>query len=104
MNLRNSAVNSPLFQHLHKCVETIKGVDHIVCNSFPKLESPFLELISGVVPIGPLVSANHSKHQPSSFWQEDWSCLDWLDQWPAGSVIYVSLGSMTILNQRKLKS
>ncbi|XP_031486875.2 UDP-glycosyltransferase 85A2-like [Nymphaea colorata] len=33
---------------------------------------------------------------------EDWSCLDWLDQWPAGSVIYVSLGSTTMLNQRQI--
>ncbi|XP_031491403.1 UDP-glycosyltransferase 83A1-like [Nymphaea colorata] len=102
MNLRNSGMNSALFRFFHKCVETIKGVDHIVCNSFSKLEWPFLEIISGVVPIGPLVSANHSKHQPSSFWQEDWSCLDWLDQWPSSTVIYVSLGSITMLNQRQI--
>ncbi|KAF3786634.1 DIMBOA UDP-glucosyltransferase [Nymphaea thermarum] len=102
MNLRNIGFNSAFFPYLHKCVETIKGVDHIVCNSFSKLEWPFLEIISGVVPIGPLVSANHSKHQASSFWQEDRTCLRWLDQWPAGSVIYVSLGSITMLNQHQI--
>ncbi|XP_031486115.1 UDP-glycosyltransferase 83A1-like [Nymphaea colorata] len=102
MNLRDSGMSSVHFRYLHKCEETIKCVDHIVCNSFSKLEWPFLEIISGVVPFGLLISANHSKHQSSSFWQEDWSCLDWLDQWPAGSVIYVSLGSTTMLNQRQI--
>ncbi|CAN6477292.1 unnamed protein product [Victoria cruziana] len=102
MSLRKTGMNSALFRYFHKCVETIKDVDHIVCNSFNKLEWPFLEINSSAIPIGPLVSANHSKHQPSSFWREDWSCLGWLDQWPAGSVIYVSVGSITMLNRRQI--
>ncbi|EFJ07554.1 hypothetical protein SELMODRAFT_133460, partial [Selaginella moellendorffii] len=28
------------------------------------------------------------------FWTEDMSCLDWLDEQPSKSVIYISFGSM----------
>ncbi|KAF3783008.1 UDP-glycosyltransferase [Nymphaea thermarum] len=94
MNLRDSGMSSAHFRYLNKCVETIKGIDHIVCNSFSKLKWPFLEIISGVVPIGLLMSANHSKLQSSSFWKEDWSCLDWLDQFNKYSCLFA--GFVTI--------
>ncbi|CAN6477290.1 unnamed protein product [Victoria cruziana] len=92
MSLRKTRMNLVLFRYFHKCMETIKDVDHILCNSFNKLEWPFLEINSSAILISPLVSVNHSKHQPSSFWREDWSSLGWLDQWHAGSDIYLTLG------------
>ncbi|KAJ4976013.1 hypothetical protein NE237_001119 [Protea cynaroides] len=44
-----------------------------------------------VFPVGPLT--RHSGSKNPSFWEEDKSCLDWLDKKKAGSVIYVSFGS-----------
>ncbi|XP_031491402.1 UDP-glycosyltransferase 83A1-like [Nymphaea colorata] len=90
------------FKYLQMCVEHMKGIDHILCNSFPELESPFLKLINNALPIGPLLSTSNSGRQPSSFWAEDFSCINWLDRQPACSVIYVSLGSTTILSKHQL--
>ncbi|CAN6477291.1 unnamed protein product [Victoria cruziana] len=88
MSLRKTGMNSVPFRYFHKCMETIKDVDHILCNSFNKLEWPFLEINSSAIPISPL--------------REDWICLGWLDQWLAGSVIYVSVGSITMLKRRQI--
>ncbi|KAF3773285.1 UDP-glycosyltransferase, partial [Nymphaea thermarum] len=48
------------FKYLQKCVEPMKGIDHILCNSFSELESPFLKLINNALPIGPLLSTSNS--------------------------------------------
>ncbi|KAF3778563.1 UDP-glycosyltransferase [Nymphaea thermarum] len=37
-----------------------------------------------------------------AFWAEDFSCINWLDRQPACSVVYVSLGSITILSKHQL--
>ncbi|KAM4071435.1 hypothetical protein ACB094_11G062100 [Castanea mollissima] len=44
-----------------------------------------------VFPIGPL--SNHVMSKNPSFWEEDKSCLDWLDKQKSSSVIYISFGS-----------
>ncbi|KAH9620933.1 hypothetical protein KSS87_010174 [Heliosperma pusillum] len=44
-----------------------------------------------IYPIGPLKS-NRCCESPS-FWKEDESCLDWLDQQKPNSVVYISFGS-----------
>jgi UDP:flavonoid glycosyltransferase YjiC (YdhE family) len=57
-----------------------------------------------VFPIGPL-----SKHvmmtKNPSFWEEDKSCLDWLDKQKANSVIYISFGSwVSPIGEGKVKN
>ncbi|KAK9118884.1 hypothetical protein Scep_016977 [Stephania cephalantha] len=37
------------------------------------------------------------------FWPEDSTCLSWLDQQPASSVIYVAFGSHTMLDNRRIE-
>lgn len=88
-----------MFQYLLICLRSIQR-DHILCNSFPEIEFPAINLIKNVVPIGPLLS--HQRLQFSTLWTEDSSCLGWLDRQPARSVIYVSFGSITLLNQYQL--
>ncbi|XP_031492917.1 UDP-glycosyltransferase 83A1-like isoform X2 [Nymphaea colorata] len=90
------------FKYLQSCGNSVRGLSHILCNTFEELESPFLHLINNVIPIGPLLAANKAKHQPSSIWAQDWSCIDWLNQQPSSSVIYVSLGSTTVLSRHQL--
>lgn len=58
------------------------------------------------LPIGPLnlIEANDPKSGSKScnFHPEDASCLSWLDSKPAGSVIYVSFGSLAVFSQQQL--
>ncbi|XP_031489445.1 UDP-glycosyltransferase 83A1-like [Nymphaea colorata] len=88
-----------------KCITShvLRDVDHIICNSFLELEAPVFEHAGNALPIGPLVSAaGRIGHQPFSFWQEDPSCLSWLDEQPSRSVVYVAFGSYTLMNRRQI--
>ncbi|KAF3789879.1 UDP-glycosyltransferase [Nymphaea thermarum] len=88
-----------MFQYLRICLQSIQD-DLILCNSFPEIEFPAINLMKNPLPIGPLLSHNHL--QFSMLWTEDSSCLGWLDRQPTRSVIYVSFGSITLLNQHQL--
>ncbi|KAH9602848.1 hypothetical protein KSS87_000677 [Heliosperma pusillum] len=87
----------------------------IILNTFEDLEGPVLSLLRSKCPrvysIGPLHS--HLKHRldeenttlpnsSSSLWEVDQSCLSWLDEKPAESVIYVGFGSLTILEKKQI--
>ncbi|KAG9440588.1 hypothetical protein H6P81_020753 [Aristolochia fimbriata] len=78
--------------------------DRILCNSFRGIESPALDSIPQAVPIGPLLPPKRAvtKAVPH-FWAEDSSCLTWLDQQQDRSVIYVSFGSFSVLNQAQFE-
>ncbi|KAG9440591.1 hypothetical protein H6P81_020756 [Aristolochia fimbriata] len=79
-------------------------VDRILCNCFRGLESPALDWIPKAVPIGPLLPPKRPVTKPvAHFWAEDPSCLTWLDQQQDRSVIYVSFGSFTLLNQAQFE-
>ncbi|MED6216524.1 hypothetical protein PIB30_008509 [Stylosanthes scabra] len=43
------------------------------------------------------------KAASSSLWQEDTTCLQWLDQQPTRSVVYVSFGSLAALESNQFK-
>ncbi|XP_065849254.1 UDP-glycosyltransferase 83A1-like [Euphorbia lathyris] len=88
-----------VFKHLIlDTVEIVKKSDWILVNSFYELEQSACDLIPDALPIGPLFM-----HEPfpGNFWQEDSSCLNWLDQQPQGSVIYAAFGSTTVCNQQQ---
>lgn len=87
----------------------------LILNSFEDLEGPIMDQIRKHIPnvysIGPLHT--HLKHRldsektestqnSSSFWEEDRSCLTWLDSQDENSVIYVSFGSVTIMTREEL--
>eukprot|EP01018_Ginkgo_biloba_P036029 Gb_36255 [translate_table: standard] len=93
----------------------------VLCNSFHDLEAPIINIFPkdnnhvGVCPIGPLLpddigitgeyrsAISKTKNINPSFWAEEGKCLDWLDRQTSKSVIYVSFGSVTILNERQLE-
>ncbi|KAI7728886.1 hypothetical protein M8C21_005591 [Ambrosia artemisiifolia] len=79
--------------------EAAEAADHIICNSSMELEPGVFTLFPKMLPIGPLLATNKSARQIGHLWNEDSTCLTWLDQQPACSVIYVAFGSITIFDQ-----
>ncbi|XP_024517919.1 UDP-glycosyltransferase 74D1 isoform X3 [Selaginella moellendorffii] len=88
----------------------------VFINSFYELETSQLDQLARdtpqFVPIGPLlpsfafdgqVGVDEHEQERCGFWTEDMSCLDWLDQQPFKSVIYVSFGSLASASPDQIK-
>ena len=103
---------NPIYQYVIQCCELLEDATCIIINTSDELEKAYMEHIRGtfqkdVLTIGPVLPNwcfnGHKKGQiPShnigpSLWIEDHSCLQWLDSQAEKSVLYVSLGSITIL-------
>ncbi|KAL6011979.1 hypothetical protein ACLOJK_002446 [Asimina triloba] len=92
-----------LFRYAKTISQNLKTADWLLCNSFYDIEQPACELVGRVLPIGPLIAGKRHGRLGGNFWQEDSTCLSWLDKQPAGSVIYVAFGSFTIFNQHQFQ-
>ncbi|XAR51672.1 Trans-zeatin O-beta-D-glucosyltransferase [Bertholletia excelsa] len=77
--------------------------DRLICNSSYELEPGAFELYPNILPIGPLLASNRLGNSAGYFWPEDSTCLEWLDQQPAQSVIYVAFGSFTVFDQEQFQ-
>ncbi|KAK1423347.1 hypothetical protein QVD17_18646 [Tagetes erecta] len=77
--------------------------ERFICNSAIELEPAAFGLYPKLLPIGPLLASNRLGYQAGHFWQEDPSCLTWLDQQAEMSVIYIAFGSFTILNHTQFE-
>ncbi|GAB2277242.1 hypothetical protein Dimus_011949 [Dionaea muscipula] len=105
------------FQQMKIATQRTKQANSLILNTFEELEGPILSLIrkncsSTVYPIGPLhahlkyrlqADETPSSRNSSTLWQVDRSCIAWLDEKPANSVIYVSFGSLTVLSRAELR-
>lgn len=87
----------------------------LILNTFEDLEGPILSEMRTICPniytIGPLHAhlkaklAANSTAPPAfsnSLWEEDRTCIEWLDSQPAKSVIYVSFGSLAVMTKDQL--
>ncbi|KAL9248169.1 hypothetical protein vseg_021522 [Gypsophila vaccaria] len=96
-------------------IERTKEAYGLILNTFEDLEGPILSLLRSegtrVYSIGPLQALLKHRHDrekatvtsySSSLWEVDQSCLSWLDQKPAKSVVYVGFGSLTVLERDQL--
>ncbi|PIA27063.1 hypothetical protein AQUCO_08300033v1 [Aquilegia coerulea] len=82
----------------------------VLVDSFEELEQeaihPMLNL-SPIKPVGPLFKFNDNEEKTNSIRGDMWSttdeCIKWLDSKPAGSVVYVSFGSIVTLGKDQME-
>ncbi|XP_054800978.1 UDP-glycosyltransferase 83A1-like [Prosopis cineraria] len=94
-----------VFNYMIRNNKAAKIVDWVICNSTHKLEPSAFAFAPQILPIGPLqaIKRNHSENLAGSFWPEDSTCLNWLDQQTDKSVTYIAFGSFTILDLTQLQ-
>ena len=95
----DARLQGTIFRMLFTTVQIMDFSKWVLCNSFYELDSSSCELIPNILPIGPLLASNHLGHYAANLWPEDSTCITWLHQQPAASVIYVAFGSYAILTQ-----
>uniref|UniRef100_A0A0D9WX48 UDP-glycosyltransferases domain-containing protein n=2 Tax=Leersia perrieri TaxID=77586 RepID=A0A0D9WX48_9ORYZ len=86
--------------------ETTTNSSGAVVNTFEALETPELHSVRDelgadipVFAIGPLHKLTNNNSDRSSLLEQDRSCIEWLDTKEPGSVLYVSFGSVVMVNQ-----
>ncbi|RDY07020.1 UDP-glycosyltransferase 83A1 [Mucuna pruriens] len=88
------------FDHLVQEMQTMKLGEWWLCNTTYDLEPAAFSISPRLLPIGPLMASDSNK---SSFWEEDTTCLEWLDEQLPQSVVYVSFGSMAVMDPKQFK-
>lgn len=104
-NVEHSVNLKKLIDYLIHCLETINLPEWWLCNTTYELEPGVLSFLPKLQPIGPLLTSHENKISRSigQFWEEDLSCINWLDQQQQQSVVYVAFGSSTLFEQNQFK-
>ncbi|KAJ7974321.1 UDP-glycosyltransferase [Quillaja saponaria] len=86
-----------IFDYFVRVLQTWTIAELKLSNTTYQLEPEALAISPNLLPVGPLMET-YQKGSWGQFWQEDFSCLDWLNQQPPHSVIYVAFGSFTVFD------
>ncbi|XP_042518786.1 7-deoxyloganetic acid glucosyltransferase-like isoform X2 [Macadamia integrifolia] len=107
----------PIFQQIGVECQKMTQAYGLIINTFEDLESPVLTQFRSQVPnlytVGPLhaltLRRQHSSSSmtsniavSNSLWDEDRSCITWLDSQPPKSVVYMSFGSLVVYDKDTL--
>ncbi|KAI3721151.1 hypothetical protein L2E82_32156 [Cichorium intybus] len=112
---RASDLSDRAFQVVTTETQETYRANGLILNTFEDLEESALAQIRKHIPnlysIGPLHANLKSRleakltsppRSSNSLWEEDRTCMTWLDEQAQKSVIYVSFGSMTMLSRDEL--
>ncbi|XP_018814619.1 UDP-glycosyltransferase 83A1-like [Juglans regia] len=94
----DQATQNSVFDYLLRCAQASKLADWLLCNTAYELEPAAISLLPKLLPVGPIMASDQTRNVGGQFLPEDTSCLNWLDQQPPCSVIYVAFGSTTVLD------
>ncbi|KAL2335445.1 hypothetical protein Fmac_016658 [Flemingia macrophylla] len=95
----------PIFDLIAHCARSANLTEWWLCDTTYEFEPKVLPYFPKILPIGPLLrsyeNTNATPRSLGQFWEEDLSCMNWLDQQPHGSVTYVAFGSFTLFDQNQ---
>nr|XP_043617373.1 7-deoxyloganetic acid glucosyltransferase-like [Erigeron canadensis] len=104
-------LNNPTMQTVMNATRRTPSAHGLILNTFEDLEGPILSQIREYCPniytLGPLHAHLKARSESNStfsnsLFEEDKSCIDWLDKKEPRSVLYVSFGSITIITREQL--
>ncbi|KAK6145501.1 hypothetical protein DH2020_022321 [Rehmannia glutinosa] len=99
-------VSNPQLQHVVSETHRATNAYGLILNTFEDLEESALAHIRANIPklyvIGPLHGYLRPLQGSKSLSEEDRKCIEWLDDQPLRSVVFVSFGNMTVLNIHQL--
>ncbi|KAJ7944474.1 Glycosyltransferase [Quillaja saponaria] len=98
------------YEIVSEFVKRLDKVNWVLGSSFYELEEEIvksMDSLTPIYPIGPLVSPlllgeKESDSVSVDMWNTEDSCIKWLDNKQECSVIYISFGSITVLNQQQV--
>lgn len=93
-------------------LKDMKKLKWVLANSFYELEKEVIDSMAEtypVIPVGPLLplsllGVDENEDVGIEMWKPQDSCLEWLNDQPPSSVIYISFGSLIVLSAKKLES
>ncbi|XP_068657274.1 UDP-glycosyltransferase 84B2-like [Aristolochia californica] len=99
---------------LSQCFLNMEKVKWVLGNSFYELEKKVVESMASIrpiIPVGPLVPPallgeedTSSDQSVMDLWKPEEHCLQWLDQKPPASVVYISFGSVVVLRPEEMEN
>ncbi|XWS29540.1 hypothetical protein CRYUN_Cryun24cG0037800 [Craigia yunnanensis] len=111
--IRTTDPNDIMFNFAMAVCEELLKSSSIIFNTFDEFDKEVLEVIATKSPdiyaIGPLtllsrhIPESQCKSLNSSLWNEDTSCIEWLNKMEPNSVVYVNYGSVTVMSDHHLK-
>ncbi|CAL0317166.1 unnamed protein product [Lupinus luteus] len=103
--ISNTTIQKKVYDYFVQCMQYINLTDWWLCNTTYELEPATLSYVPKLLPIGPLLRSHDNAIATATsvgqFWDEDLSCMSWLDQQPHNSVLYVAFGSSTLFDQNQ---
>nr|KYP69604.1 Cytokinin-O-glucosyltransferase 2 [Cajanus cajan] len=104
-NIYDPTTEKKIFKYLVHCMQNSNLTKWSICNTTYELEPGALSYVPKLLPVGPLLrsydNTNGTVRSMGQFWEEDYSCINWLNQQPPCSVLYVAFGSFTLFDQNQ---